>query len=118
MLEYPRPKVSFFRIMLLYAEFVFFIKFVLQLQIWNVFDWSKNFLEHYKDEFKIGFNRADHTYSETLFYYVLWDVVLMFCLLLREYYMLRIGMWYKIETDIETLNEAKIRLHKNIECSD
>ena len=31
--------------------------------------------------------------------------------------MLRIGMWYKIETDIETLNEAKIRLHKNIECS-
>ena len=117
MLEYPRPKVGFFRIMLFYAEVVFFIKFVLQLQIWSVFDWSKDFLEHYKDEFKTGFNRADHTYSETLFYYVLWDVVLMFCLLLREYYMLRIGMWHKTETDIESLSEAKIRLKKSTDTS-
>ena len=33
----------------------------------------------------------------------------MFGLLFREYYMLKIGMWTKIETDIETLEEAKLR---------
>ena len=42
--------------------------------------------------------------------YVLWDVLVMFTLLCREYYLIRIGMWYKIETDIETLEEANSRL--------
>ena len=36
MLEYPRPRVRFFRIMLIYTEIVFFIKFTLQLEISKV----------------------------------------------------------------------------------
>ena len=115
MLQYPRPKINFFRIMLIYAEVVFFIKFILQLQVWD--HWGNNFLVDYKDKFKIGFNRAENTYSETLFYYILWDVVLIFCLLLQEYYTLRIGMWHKVETDIETLNEAKVWFNKPIDNS-
>ena len=104
MLEYPRPKNIFFRIMLIYVEVVFFIKFILQLTIWDSIS-GGDFLNNYDDKYKIGFYRARHD----IFSYVLWDVLLMFGLLFREYYILRIGMWTKVETDYESLGEAQER---------
>jgi Piezo non-specific cation channel, R-Ras-binding domain len=108
LLEYPRPNFTFFRGMLVYTEIVFFIKFTLQLEIWNkVLNIP---LEAYEDTWKIGFAKDNKTNSESLFYYVLWDILIMFILIYREYYFLRIGMWEKIETDIESLEDANKRI--------
>ena len=106
MLEYPRPPMKFFRAMLIYTEIVFFIKFNFQLKIVsNLLN-----LKEFRDPWNLGFNLAENTYSETIFNYLLWDMIIMFGLLCREYYYLKIGMWHQNETDIENLEQAKIRL--------
>ncbi|OMJ82306.1 hypothetical protein SteCoe_17020 [Stentor coeruleus] len=108
MLEFPRPRIQFFRFMLYYAGLIVFVKYALQLEIWRKID--KNFLLDYEDPIRFGFNLAKNTYSDTLLNYVIWDVLVMFSLLCHEYYMLRIGMYYVIETDIETFEEGRSRI--------
>lgn len=117
MLEYPRPRIQFFRFMLYYAGLIVFIKYALQLEIWRKID--SNFLLDYEDPIRLGFNLAKNTYSDTLLYYVIWDVLVMFSLLCHEYYMLRIGMYYAIETDIETFEQGRSRIEgREISVSD
>jgi hypothetical protein len=109
MLEYPRPPFKYFRFIMLYSELVFFIKFTLQFQIWE-FVFGQEFMMNYRDQYKIGFNRADNTYSQTLVNYVIWDVFVMLFVLLHEYFLLRVGLWKKTEYEMESLEEAKLRL--------
>lgn len=111
MLEYPRPPFKYFRFVMLYTEFVFFIKFILQFQLWD-FIFGNEFMQNYKDENKIGFNLASNTYSKTLFYYVFWDVVVMLFILLHEHFLLRVGLWHKTEYEMETLAEGQNRLQR------
>lgn len=111
MLEFPRPRIQFFRFMLYYSGLVMFIKYALQMEIWKKI--NEDFLKEYEDPFRIGFNLAANTYSGSLFFYVLWDVLVMFSLLCHEYYMLRIGMIYTIETDIESFELARSRIEGN-----
>ncbi|OMJ84229.1 hypothetical protein SteCoe_14717 [Stentor coeruleus] len=111
MLEFPRPRIQFFRFMLYYSGLVMFIKYTLQMEIWKKI--NENFLKDYEDPFRIGFNLASNTYSESLFFYAIWDVLVMFSLLCHEYYMLRIGMIYTIETDIESFELARFRIEGN-----
>ena len=124
MLEFPRPRMKYFRIMLIYTSCVLFIKFVFQLEIQKKLD----FLSLDEDRFNIGFKCVSkrcsskfdgagndimdykNSYDPAFLDYMLYDALVLFALLCREYYMLRIGMWDKIETDRETLAEAKVRL--------
>ncbi|OMJ88807.1 hypothetical protein SteCoe_9194 [Stentor coeruleus] len=117
MLEFPRPRIQFFRFMLYYVGLIVFVKYTLQLEIWRKID--SNFLLDYEDPIRLGFNLAKNTYSNTLFNYVIWDVLVMFSLLCHEYYMLRIGMYYAIETDIETFEQARSRIEgRELQVSD
>ncbi|CAG9310076.1 PIEZO2_1 [Blepharisma stoltei] len=108
MLEYPRPPAKYFRFMLLYTETVFFIKFSLQLDIWN-YIFANGILANYHDTLKTGFNLTKNTYSENLFNYILWDAMVMLFLLIHEYYLLRVGLWNQTEIGLETLETAKSR---------
>ena len=105
LIEYPRPPASYFKYMLIYAEVIFFVKFCLQLDI--IFN---DKLENFKDDWKIGLNLVKNTYSETLFFYVFWDVVVMIALLSNNYYLIKIGLWKHTEREIESLKQAKLRL--------
>ena len=124
MLEFPRPRMKYFRIMLVYTSCVLFIKFVFQLEIQKKLD----FLSLDEDRYNIGFkcvskrcsskfNKTENditdnsfSYDPAFLDYMLYDALVLFALLCREYYMIRIGMWEQIETDRENLTEAKIRL--------
>ncbi|CAG9318174.1 PIEZO2_4 [Blepharisma stoltei] len=106
MLEYPRPPARYFRYMLLYTIIVFFIKYCLQFQLWGYVFAN---LDKYEDTYKIGFNLASNTYSQNLFVYIFWDVVVMLLLIFHEYYLLRVGLWPHTEFDLESLKEAKKR---------
>ena len=109
-MEYPRPPFKYFRFIMLYSELVFFVKFTLQFQIWE-FVFNSGFLKNYKDQYKIGFNIASNTYSQTLVNYVIWDVIVMLFVLLHEYFLLRVGLWSRTEYEMETLEEAKKRIN-------
>jgi Piezo non-specific cation channel, R-Ras-binding domain len=109
LIEYPRPPPKYFKHMLIYAEIIFFLKFCLQLEIWNMI-LGDSLLGNFHDPWKIGLNIAKNTYSQTLFWYVFWDVVVMVALLLHNYYLIKVGLWKETEKDIETLKQAKIRL--------
>lgn len=99
MIQYPRPRTSYFRFILYYESVVIMFKYIFQLDILKEI-FGEN-LNQYKDPFKIGLNLAKNTYSETLFYYTLWDNAVIFSVLLLEYYLLRVGLMNKIETEIE-----------------
>lgn len=105
-LEYPRPPPEYFKYMLIYTEVIFFLKFSLQLDISKEII-IKQYLSDYKDPYKIGFNLAENTYSKTLFYYILYDVIVMIALLLHNFYLLKVGLWDKTENEIESLKTAK-----------
>ena len=107
MLEYPRPPgFSFFRVMLLYTQVVFFTKYTFQLDIWSVL-FGSDFVGTNKDSYKIGFNVVEKTYSQNLLYYTFWDVACMLVLLLHEFYLIKVGLHLEAEYQIETLEEAE-----------
>lgn len=49
--ENPRPSALFWKIVLLYAEFVIFLKFVLRFAVWGL---MADQLESYHDSYKLG----------------------------------------------------------------
>lgn len=108
LIDYPRPNVKYFRYMMVYAEIVFFLKFVFQLEVWEAL-LGPNALKDYKDPLKIGFNLPQNTYSETIVYYVLWDVIVMISLLFHQHYLFKVGLRNKNESEIESLEQAKLR---------
>ncbi|CAG9318296.1 PIEZO2_5 [Blepharisma stoltei] len=108
LLEYPRPPAQYFLIMQLYSEVIFFIKYSLQLNVWELI-FQNNFLTGYTDSGKIGFNLAENTYSNNLVDYVLWDALCMLILLIHQFYLLKVGLHEYTEFELETLEEAYMR---------
>lgn len=102
-LSYPRPSPNFFRIMLIYTEFIFLIKFVINLYIWEFLG------SHYTDAGKIGFNFAKNTYSETLTPYIIFDAICILITLGHEYFLIRCGLNDHVESEIESLEQAEMR---------
>ena len=112
MLDNPRPSPRYWKLMLYYSVSVFFVKYSLQLTMLELlvtkyFSFS---LHEFKDPYKIGFSLSKLTYSETLFYYTIWDVLCICGIICHEYILLKSGLSEKSEYDVESLHNAKIRL--------
>ncbi|CAG9311917.1 PIEZO2_2 [Blepharisma stoltei] len=108
LLEYPRPRPIYFRIMTLYAQLVIIIKYIFQLSLWKLL-FGDDVFKTYYDTGKIGFNLASNTYSENLINYVILDALCMLALYAHEYYLMRTGLSERSETEIESLEEAYAR---------
>ncbi|CAG9313414.1 unnamed protein product [Blepharisma stoltei] len=111
MFEYPRPPPLYFKTLQYYCSGVFLIKYCIQLEIWPYITQNK-FPKEYHDPFKTGFNLASNTHSENLFYYTIWDTLLMIMILFHLYYLRRVGLFSQSEYDIETFEQAKDRKEK------
>ena len=107
LLEAPRPLPRYWRLMLAYSEVVFFVKFVLHLNFWELLN---NPLQYYHDTYKIGFLDPTYSYTPSIFAYTVCDVLCMLAILAHEYYLLRCGLGRCTEFELETLNQAKARL--------
>ena len=90
--------------MLIYTEFIFLIKFVINLYVWEFINTNE-----YSDPAKIGFNVARLTYSQTLTSYVIFDAICMLALLAHEYFLIRCGLHENTEIELETLQQATNR---------
>lgn len=108
LLEYPRAKSKYFQFMMIYTQFVIVFKFFIQIDL-IIEIIGKERMQNYNDPLKIGFNIAANTYSQTIFYYILWDVAAIITLLLHQQYLYRVGLQKLTEKEIETLDQAKIR---------
>ncbi|OMJ81198.1 hypothetical protein SteCoe_18374 [Stentor coeruleus] len=115
MIQYPRPKTMYFRFILYYESVIIMLKYIFQLDILK--EIFAEALNQYKDPFKIGLNLAKNTYSETLFYYTLWDNAVIFSVLILEYYLLRVGLLNETEIDPicnKTANHKKTLSRENL----
>ena len=106
LLEAPRPLPAYWRVMLAYAETVFFLKFLLNLNIWEL---ANSPLDSYSDTYKIGFLKPDQSYTPSIFAYTVFDILCMFAILAHEYYLLRCGLGHSTEFQLENLTQAKSR---------
>lgn len=102
-LAYPRPSPNYFRIMLIYTEAVFLIKFVINLYVWKFFS------TNYSDAGKLGFNFAKNTYSRDLTPYVVLDALCILTILAHEYFLIRCGLNDHTENELESLIQARTR---------
>lgn len=107
LLETPRPLPRYWRIMLVYSELVFFVKFLLHLNFWDLLN---NPLQYYHDTYKIGFLDPAYSYTPSIFSYTVCDVLCMLAILAHEHYLLRCGLGQHTEFELETLTQAKARL--------
>ena len=116
MLDNPRPSAKYWKVMLYYSVGVFGIKYSWQLNMVELL-MSKYVgvsLKSYGDPYKIGFNLCSLTYSETLFYYTIWDVLCICGIICHEYILLKSGLSQDCEYDVESLRDAKIRLNPHL----
>ena len=118
LLEYPRPKKTYWNICLLYTVIMIAIKYIVQLQLFvEIFDKDdiketnpyKDFiikLEHYK----LGLKFYDSTFSVSFFNYIIYDSLVIIFLLLNNYLLLSKGIWIKREQEIENIYQAIERI--------
>ena len=132
-LEYPRPKKTYWKICLLYTVILIAIKFVVQLELFvKIFEKEdetdasgkiKNIYQEFIDNiqhFKLGLIFFDSTFSLTFFNYIVYDALVIICLLINNYLLVSKGIWIKREQDIETIYQAmeRIALTKHLKIQD
>ena len=132
-LEYPRPKKTYWKICLLYTVILIAIKFVVQLELFvKIFEKEdetdasgkvKNIYQEFVDNiqhYKLGLIFFDSTFSLTFFNYIVYDALVIICLLINNYLLVSKGIWIKREQDIETIYQAmeRIALTKHLKIQD
>jgi len=112
LLEYPRPKKSYWNFILIYTMIIMFIKFIIQLKA-ILFIISE---ERYEEliiklyYYKIGFKYFDSTFNKAFMRYISYDGLLIFSILINRNLLLTEGLWFKREEEIENIYEASERI--------
>ncbi|CAG9323173.1 unnamed protein product [Blepharisma stoltei] len=117
MFENPRPPSNYFWLLLYYISTVVFVKFCFQLDLWPYLT-NDVFPINYHDPAKIGFNLAQNTYSGAFFWYIFYDALLIVTILFHTYYLRRVGLHNRVEYEIESFEQAKVRYIKQVSSAD
>ena len=126
--QYPRPKKGFWKFCLTLICFVILTKFTLQLNFIEVIlklDEKtsdsfliniKNFIEKLNDKdsylSRLGIKRMKYKGDFSYFNYFIFDFFVLAVLLLNQFLLIKKGLWYEIETNYETIEEANKRIQK------
>jgi hypothetical protein len=108
LLESPRPVPEVWRVLLIYTEGVVFAKYILQLEIWAYLD-TDDHLQDYRDQAKLGMNLAKNTYSESMFAYIILDILVILAIIIHRHFLITAGLDNHSEFELESLHEAKLR---------
>jgi hypothetical protein len=93
---------------LVYTEGVVLAKYVMQMDVWMYLD-TGDHLQSYRDEAKLGYNLAENTYLESIFAYIVWDILVIFALITHRHFLIVTGLDHYSEFQIESLHEGKLR---------
>mmetsp|Transcript_10701 Transcript_10701/g.20818 ORF Transcript_10701/g.20818 Transcript_10701/m.20818 type:complete len:2184 (+) Transcript_10701:50-6601(+) len=108
LLENPRPLPKVWKVILVYAEAIVLAKYILQLEIWIMLD-KGDHLQNYRDTGKLGFNIAENTYSESIFAYIIWDIMVILSAIMHRHFLIMTGLDNYSEFQLESLHEGKLR---------
>ena len=116
-IQYPRPSKVFWKILMIYTTFIIFLKFIIQLNLWEMLDMTKNLILYFDESNVkyidyIGLKKiANHDFL--LFMgYIIPDFIVLLLLIINQSILIRKGLWYIIETDYEKIEEANDRIIK------
>ena len=109
-LEYPRPKKSYWKFCLIYTVLLLSIKFIINLKIFK----NSSFEEYLNDlyNYRIGFKIHESNFSPEFFMYILYDALVLIFLLINDYLLVSKGIWNKREQEIENIYQAMERVAK------
>ena len=110
-LEYPRPRKNYWKIVLLYTVFLLIIKFVIHIEVLRSNDSFNNFITTLYN-YKIGVRIYKSSFSKDFFIYILYDALVLIFLLINEYLLVSRGIFLKREQEIEDIYQANERIAK------
>ena len=116
LLEYPRPKKSYWGFCLIYTMIIMVIKFIIQLKIIILIIPEERYIEKYHHfitklyYYKIGFKYFKSTFSQEFLRYISFDGLLILSILINRNLLLTEGLWDKREEEIENIYEASERI--------
>ena len=112
LLEETRPKNMFWKVMRLYTSTILLIKFIFNLKYFAGFLTSPGYL-YYSGLLKIGIE--DKNDLGLLLKYMLPETLIIMFIMLNEIHLKLIGLYYKIEIEIESVTDG---IQRNIEKGD
>ena len=115
-IQYPRPSKLFWKITLIYCTIIIFLKFILQLNVWNNFESFQEIIDIQNNPTSffavIGIYKLSNYAFLDFFYYVIFDFLVLTSLIINQFILIRKGLWYMTEIDYETIEEANDRIIK------
>ena len=86
LLEYPRPKKSYWTFCLVYTVILLGLKFLIHLQLFKYIKISDKYMNEYMTELyrkKIGFKTFESSFSTDFFKYILYDALVVIFILIN-----------------------------------
>ena len=115
-IQYPRPSKLFWKITLIYCTIIIFLKFIIQLNVWNYFEDFIELIDITDNPTSffaiIGIYKLRTYNFFDFFFYVIFDFLLLTSLIVNQFILIRKGLWYMTEIDYETIEEANERIIK------
>ena len=114
-IQYPRPSKLFWKILMVYTTFIIFLKFLIQLNMWEMFDFTKNAIIYF-DELNekyisyLGLKKISNHDFLLFMAYTIPDFFVLLLLIINQSLLIRKGLWYIMETDYEKIEEANDRI--------
>ena len=113
LLEYPRPKKSYWMLCIIYTMIIMFIKFIIQLKIIHIFLEDERAYENVilqLHNYRIGFKYFDSTFNKDFIKYIFFDGLVIFSILINRNLLIMEGLWFRREEEIENIYEASERI--------
>jgi hypothetical protein len=114
-IQYPRPSKLFWKILMVYTTFIIILKYLIQLNIWEMFDITKNAIVYFDESNEkyisyLGLNKISNHDFLLFMAYTIPDFFVLLILIINQIILIRKGLWYIMETDYEKIEEANERI--------
>ena len=108
-MEYPRPKKSYWSCCFIYTIIFLVLKFIIQLKVWSQINGFDTFIK-YLENYRIGLKLCDNTFSKEFVLYILYDALVLIVLLINNYLLVFDGLFDKREQEVENIYNANERI--------
>ena len=83
MLDYPKPRTSYWNVIIYYTTVVIILKFITQFQFLGKQKFYTDFMDIMR-HFKVGLRYVDDTFSAEFFAYIFYDIFVLFIVLIHQ----------------------------------
>ena len=110
LLEYPRPKKSYWIAVLCYTMGILFLKFMIHLRVTPISEEKYSQLIENLYNNRVGFRYYSSTFSIDFLKYIIFDIFVVLTISINRNLLLTEGLWFKREEEIENIYQASERI--------